>query len=88
MHATKITTKEGKIYEGVVLDSGTTLLERKGKPYVRLVGDKIYEISLLDIKSAVTEKERVGIGRIEDIDELPAWLAFYNESKNLKRERT
>lgn len=86
MHATKITTKNGKTYEGVVLDSGVTLLERKNRPYVRLVGDKAYEISLFDIKSAVTEKERVGLGRIEDIDELPAWLAFYDENKNLKRE--
>ena len=85
MHVTKIVMKDGKVYESVVIDYHITLLERKDKQYVRLFGDKIREICLFDIESAGTEKGRVGLGRIEDVNALPFWVAFYNENKSLKR---
>jgi len=85
MHTTRIVTKDGKVYEGVVLDENITLLEREGKPYIRLVSDKTHEISLFVIESAVTENLRIGVGRIEDVDELPFWMNFYNENKSLRR---
>ncbi len=79
MHITRVRTKDGKGHEGVVLDIHKTLTE--DNPYIKLVGDQSYKIDLFEIESAITENERTGLNKIEDIDELPTWLKFYRTNR-------
>lgn len=86
VHITRVRTRDGKIYEGIILNVEDGL--NKEPPYITLRTFKYGDIDILlmDIVSAITKGERVGVGRIEDVDELPKWLKLYKEfSKQNKK---
>lgn len=91
MHLTRIKTKNGKKYRGVVIDPHETL--KKDPPYICLVSDKGYKIPFFDIVEAITEQERIGVRKgkngkmhviIKDVDALARWLEFYEKYKSGK----
>jgi hypothetical protein len=88
LHFYNIKMKDGTKHDNVLL---TNEHGQVGNPFLSLLRDgptvhvmtfknfemKLHALNLLEIECAVCENERVGLGKIRDVDELPLWLGMY-----------
>lgn len=88
MHLYNIKMKDGTEYKRVLLTDergwvGNLFLSVvRDDPRICFVtfknsGSELHKLSLLEIEHAICENERVGVGKIMDVDELPAWLELH-----------
>jgi hypothetical protein len=97
MHHYNIRTKDGTEYDHVYLtdDRGSignvlaSVLRDDPRIYITRfteAGEMRQSLKLLEIESAVCEKERVDTGPLRDVDELPKWLELYKVYTEHKQE--